>query len=169
MSDLQPQPEGVGRAARSLALVGAGLVGILAGLGIFTFAYADGSAYLGNEPSACANCHVMQESYDSWQASSHHTAATCNDCHTPHHFFGKWLSKADNGFFHSLAFTTGDFPRPLQIKQRNIEITQSACLYCHQLTVHAMLPVDGEPPPCVHCHAQVGHAHRARRGPRANR
>jgi len=166
-----PTTNALSRSARVVALVAASLVGILAGLGVFTFAYADGSAYLGNDPAACANCHVMQAHYDSWQASSHRAVATCNDCHTPHNFVGKWLSKADNGFFHSLAFTTGDYPFPLQIKSRNIEVTQEACLYCHSQTVHEMLPVEagGEIPQCVHCHFQVGHAHRARRGQRSNR
>lgn len=153
------------------ALVGASAVGVLAGLGIFTFAYADGAAYLSNDPTACANCHVMQDSYDSWQHSSHRTVATCNDCHTPHNFIGKWVSKADNGFFHSLAFTTGAYPVPLQIKERNSRITQAACVSCHAQTVHNMLPLrsDGDMQQCVHCHVEVGHAHRARRGATWNR
>ena len=33
--------------------------------------------------------------------SSHHSAATCNDCHTPHNLFGKCAVKANNGFWHS--------------------------------------------------------------------
>lgn len=135
--------------------------GGLGGLGVFTFGYGEGHAYLGNDPVSCANCHVMQESYDSWQKSSHHAVAVCNDCHTPHNFVGKYLSKADNGFFHSLAFTTGDFKDPIQIKERNSRVVQDACLYCHQDLVNHMLPVesDGDMLSCVHCHASVGHAH----------
>jgi cytochrome c nitrite reductase small subunit len=77
---------------------------------------------------ACANCHVMQDHFNSWQNSSHKNVATCNDCHLSHHPIGKWIVKADNGFFHSLAFTTGDFPDPIRIKQRNRRVTQHACL-----------------------------------------
>lgn len=152
-------------------LVLAILVGMLGGLGLFTFGYGDGASYLSNDPAACANCHVMQEHYDSWQNSPHRHVAVCNDCHMPHDFVGKWLTKTDNGFFHSLAFTTGGYPDPIQIKGRNINITQGACLHCHADTVHWMLPAEsgGEMVSCVHCHAQVGHAFRARRGVRANR
>jgi len=147
------------------------LLGVLAGLGTFTFGYGDGAAYLSNDPAACANCHVMQEHLDTWQNSSHRHVAVCNDCHTPHDFFGKWLTKADNGMFHSLAFTTGNYPEPIQIKARNARVTQNACVRCHETTVHQMMPADpgGEAPSCVHCHARVGHAFRAPRGPGINR
>lgn len=136
--------------------------GVLGGLGAFTFGYGDGTAYLVNDPASCANCHVMQQHYDAWLKSSHHAVATCNDCHLPHDFLGKWITKADNGFFHSLAFTTGDFDEPIRIKPRNREVTQGACLHCHQDFVHAMLPAraGGDTLLCVHCHTDVGHAGR---------
>jgi cytochrome c nitrite reductase small subunit len=136
--------------------------GMLGGLGVFTFGYGEGYAYLGNDPASCANCHVMQDSYDTWQKSSHHAVAVCNDCHTPHDsLVGKYFTKADNGFFHSLAFTTGAFKDPIQIKPRNSRIVQSACLDCHKDLVNHMLPVakGGDMLNCVHCHASVGHAH----------
>jgi cytochrome c nitrite reductase small subunit len=135
-------------------------LGVLCGLGLFTFAYGDGTAYLQDDPAGCANCHVMQEHYDAWQKSSHASFATCNDCHLRHDFVGKWVTKADNGFFHSLAFTTGSFPDPIQIKPRNRRVTQDACLGCHAQHVYAVLPaVESEDALlCVHCHADVGHA-----------
>jgi cytochrome c nitrite reductase small subunit len=116
------------------------------------------AAYLTNDPAACANCHVMQEHYDSWLKSSHQNVATCNDCHLPHDFAGKWITKADNGFFHSLAFTTNDFHEPIQIKDRNRRVTQNACLHCHADYVNHMLPVEtgGDMLMCVHCHATSG-------------
>mgnify|MGYP001253631802 CR=1 FL=1 len=138
------------------------VLGMLAGIGTFTFGYGKGAAYLSNDPAACANCHVMQDHFNSWQNSSHKNVATCNDCHLSHHPIGKWIVKADNGFFHSLAFTTGDFPDPIRIKQRNRRVTQHACLYCHEDFVHNMLPErpGGDMLNCVHCHSDVGHAHR---------
>lgn len=137
-------------------------LGMLAGLGAFTFGYGKGASYLSNDPAACANCHIMQDHYDSWQNSSHRHVATCNDCHLSPHPIGKWITKADNGFFHSLAFTTGDFPEPIRIKPRNRKVTQNACLKCHGDFVHFMKPVepDGEMLLCVQCHSSVGHAHR---------
>ena len=70
------------------------------------------------------------------------------------------MTKADNGFFHSLAFTIDDFPDPIRIKPRNARITQRACMDCHKDVVHAMLPAptEQETLSCVHCHASVGHA-----------
>lgn len=153
---------------RALAEVGllklaiAIVLGMLGGLGAFTFGYGKGWAYLSNDPAACANCHVMEGHYDSWQNSSHKHVATCNDCHLSHDPIGKWLVKGDNGFFHSLAFTTGDFPEPLRIKDRNRRVTQQACLHCHQDLAHSLLPArdGGDMLLCVHCHTDVGHAHR---------
>ena len=43
----------------TLALVVSCLCGMAAGLGTFTFVYAQGSSDLPNDPAACANCHVM--------------------------------------------------------------------------------------------------------------
>jgi cytochrome c nitrite reductase small subunit len=148
------------RLGLSLAGAFAVTLGALGGLGAFTFGYGEGWAYLGNDPASCANCHVMQDHYDSFIQSSHHDVATCNDCHLSHHPIGKWITKADNGFFHSLAFTTGDFPDPLRIKPRNRRVTQAACLHCHDEFVHALhVPADAASSvQCVHCHRDVGHA-----------
>lgn len=145
-------------------LVVAILLGMIGGIGAFTFGYGKGFSYLKNDPRGCANCHVMQDHYDSWQQSSHHHVATCNDCHLPHDFAGKWLVKADNGFFHSLAFTLEDYHDPIQIKPRNRKVTQNACLHCHSNMVHEMLPESpkAEMLQCVQCHSDVGHSGRRR-------
>ncbi len=147
---------------RWLTLIPFMAVGVPLGLGIFTFNYGGGLSYFSNDPKSCANCHIMQSHFDSWQKSSHHSVATCNDCHLPHDsFLAKWLTKSDNGLFHSLAFTTGQFQEPIQIKPRNRRVTQQACLYCHQELVHSMLPAteDQGMLDCIHCHYSVGHAH----------
>lgn len=141
-------------------------LGMFTGLGLFTFGYGQGASYLSSDPAACVNCHVMQGHYDSWQHSSHHHVAKCNDCHLSHHPVGKWVTKADNGFFHSLAFTMGGFEEPIKIKPRNSVVTQNACLHCHADYVHQMLPVRGVEGPgagmlwCVQCHSDVGHRFR---------
>lgn len=137
-------------------------LGLLSGIGVFTFGYGKGASYMSNDPQTCVNCHVMQGHFDSWQKSSHHHVAVCNDCHLPHEPVGKWVTKADNGFFHSLAFTLGNFKDPIQIKPRNKRVTQSTCVSCHADFVHNMLPEQpgGDMLSCVHCHADVGHAHR---------
>jgi len=136
--------------------------GVFVGLGFFTFDYGEGASYLSDDPKACANCHIMDDHYEAWLKSSHKDVATCNDCHVPHNFVGKWITKADNGFFHSLAFTTGNFPEPLKIKPRNARVTQNTCLYCHGDFVHNMKPMkqDQDMLSCVKCHSDVGHDER---------
>lgn len=134
--------------------------GIASGLGVFTFGYGKGASYLSNSPTSCVNCHVMEPYYDSWQNSSHRHVAVCNDCHLSHHPVGKWVTKADNGFFHSLAFTLNDFHEPIRIKPRNRLVTQASCVDCHRETVHQMFPSTPreEMLMCATCHSDVGHA-----------
>lgn len=164
----RPSDDDAGRGTKARRLVPFGVgtllfaatVGVLFGLGTFTFGYGKGASYLSNDPNSCANCHAMQSHMDSWQKSSHHNVAVCNDCHLPHDPIGKWVTKADNGFFHSLAFTLGNYKDPIQIKPRNKRVTQSTCIYCHEDVVHPLLPENdgGDMQSCVHCHADVGHA-----------
>jgi cytochrome c nitrite reductase small subunit len=156
------QRRGQWRSVRLGAVIFTVLLGMLCGLGLFTFGYGKGASYLSNDPTGCANCHVMQDHFDSWQHSSHQRVAVCNDCHLPHHPVGKWVVKADNGFFHSLAFTLENFHEPIQIKPRNRRVTQAACLHCHESMVHEMLMADSEEKTlaCIHCHSDVGHSQR---------
>ena len=101
------------RAVRHMtAIVLGSLVGLGIGVASYTFLYAQGWSYLTNNPAACANCHIMHEHYSAWLKSSHRAVATCNDCHTPAHLVVKYYTKADHGFWHSYAFTTGDFHAP---------------------------------------------------------
>lgn len=146
----------------SLSVLLVAMLGVFGGLGAFTFGYGKGASYLSNDPQSCANCHVMQDHFDSWEKSTHSHVAVCNDCHLPHHSIGKWIVKGDNGFFHSLAFTLGNYPEPLRIKPRNRRVTQGTCLHCHSELVHDALldETSGEVMQCIHCHQDVGHAER---------
>lgn len=134
------------------------VVGAAAGLGGFTFVYAKGSAYLTNDPTACANCHVMRAQLDAWRKSSHHAVATCNDCHAPAGGLAKYWVKAKNGYYHSLAFTTGDFHEPLRITESNRAVTEAQCRRCHEAVVAAMgVHGGGQGVSCIRCHDSVGH------------
>lgn len=132
-------------------------LGMLIGVGVYTFGYARGSSYMTDDPAACANCHVMKEQFEGWQKSSHRKAAVCNDCHTPAGFGPKYLTKALNGFHHSLAFTSGRFPDNIQITGRNHEVANAACMKCHE-EITAGIRHGGEAN-CTVCHRSVGHAH----------
>ncbi|HOE81851.1 MAG TPA: cytochrome c nitrite reductase small subunit [Myxococcota bacterium] len=133
-------------------------LGVLLGIGGTTFNYAEGLSYLSTDPAACANCHIMQPQYDAWQKASHHTAATCADCHLPPGFPEKYVAKAENGWNHSKAFTLQDFPEPIVITKKNADILHANCLRCHADLVHdqAIAYTEGAPR-CVRCHVTVGH------------
>lgn len=136
----------------------AGGTGSILGLGGFTFTYAEGYSYFSDDPNACVNCHVMREMFDGWNHGSHKAVATCNDCHTPHYFPGKYIIKGINGWNHSVAFTTGNFPEPIRITNLNYNVTQETCLYCHEVVVAAISHQgSAEPTDCLTCHAGVGH------------
>ncbi len=136
-----------------------GALGLAFGIGAYGFIYARGDSYLTDDPAACANCHIMREYYDGWIKSSHGAVAVCNDCHTPSGWVGKYQSKATNGFWHSLAFTTGRYPDSLRIKPHNRAVTEAACRQCHQDIVAAIEGVPGGSAKisCVRCHDSVGH------------
>lgn len=133
---------------------------VCAGFGTYTFTYAQGFSYFSNNPKACVNCHIMRDQFDGWQKSPHHAVATCNDCHTPHDFVRKYLSKAENGFWHSKGFTLQDFHEPIMIRPKNVAVLQENCVTCHQQIVDGINTHPGNPQKmldCLHCHREVGH------------
>lgn len=136
-------------------VVVAALLGVAVGIGGYAFAYAKGTSYLGNDPATCANCHVMSGHYAGWQASSHHGFATCNDCHTPSGAASRYLTKATNGYHHSMAFTTGDFPDVIRARPESVKVVEGQCRACHADVVLAMTA--GGELSCTRCHASAGH------------
>lgn len=146
----------IGRAKALVAI----LMGIPIGIGLFTAHYAGGTSYLSSNPQACANCHIMNHQYDSWQKASHHGVATCVDCHLPQSGIDKYVAKAVNGYNHSKAFTLQDFHEPIQINETNRGILQQNCLRCHSDLLHDTMVDDagkGDAVQCTHCHRSVGH------------
>ena len=146
-----------GKSGRIIAIV-AGLLGVAAGTGIYTADYAEAASYLSNDPRACVNCHIMRDEFDAWQKSSHHSVATCNDCHVPVDFVGKYLTKMDHGWRHSKGFTLNDFHEPIQITAGSLAVVEANCLRCHGDLVHQIATSPrGESTNCVHCHGGIGH------------
>jgi cytochrome c nitrite reductase small subunit len=141
-------------------LVAAVLGGVLLGVGTFTVVYAEAPSYLGSEPETCINCHVMQEQYDAWVAGPHTNVATCADCHLPHDdVVAKYAVKAEDGILHAAKFTTGNYPENIRIREKNLEVANQACLYCHSDVTEQMRAIAGpeEELSCVRCHSGVGH------------
>ncbi|MFI5378766.1 MAG: cytochrome c nitrite reductase small subunit [Tepidisphaerales bacterium] len=156
------KPSFPGKSGKLMVVVAA-MAGVMLGLGLYTFNYAEGLSYFSKDPKACANCHIMRDEYDAWRKSSHHANAVCVDCHLPHEIVPKLIAKADNGYRHSKGFTFQDFHEPIMIKTRSGEILQENCVRCHGGLVHELVnsasSARGEVR-CVHCHAYVGHGPR---------
>lgn len=150
--------------SRVLPLALAVCVGVSAGLGAYTFRYAQGLSYLRTDPKACVNCHIMQRQYDAWLKSSHGRVAVCVDCHLPHDFIAKYAAKMENGWRHGKKFTMQEFVEPIVVQAKGRVILQDNCLRCHDALVHDMAPAVGterEQFRCTHCHAGVGHGEKA--------
>lgn len=146
-----------------MPLVLAVCLGVAAGIGGYTFRYAEGLSYFSTNPQACVNCHIMRPEYDAWQKSSHHLVAVCIDCHLPHEFIPKYLAKAENGWRHGEKFTTQRFVEPIVVQAKGREILQNNCLRCHGDIAHQIAGDSAAEAqlPCVHCHFGVGHGERA--------
>ncbi|MBK7977626.1 MAG: cytochrome c nitrite reductase small subunit [Deltaproteobacteria bacterium] len=153
-------------------LAGAAVIGALLGAFVtavaYTAHYARATSYLSDDPSACVNCHIMNEQFDGWAKGPHHARATCNDCHVPHSsVLAKYLAKAEHGYRHSKGFTLQDFHEPIQITPTDRHIVVQNCVRCHAATTHEIRLVAFAPAgglvdttgglDCVRCHAAVAH------------
>ncbi|MDW8072535.1 MAG: cytochrome c nitrite reductase small subunit [Anaerolineae bacterium] len=136
------------------------LIGVVAGLAVVGVGLhtANFTAYLGDDPAACNNCHVMDTAYESWYHSSHARWATCNDCHTPHALLPKYVTKVEAGLRHVTAFVLGDIPPAIRMRRSSQQIVQENCIRCHQVTVEDVLagPMKFDMY-CFECHRQVAH------------
>ncbi len=152
-----------GREGRFISIAGLLLtvtLGVFFGSLSYTMYHARAASYLSDDPTACVNCHIMRDAYDSWQKAGHHTAANCNDCHVPHDLVGKYLTKLDNGYHHSVAFTLDNFHEPIRARDSSRRVVLDNCLDCHVDLVSEMSAsagASGEPIDCIHCHAAAGH------------
>lgn len=137
------------------------MLGVLLGVGGYTFYYARGASYLSDDPAACANCHIMRDQLASWQKSSHHSVATCNACHTPHDLIGKYATKLENGYHHSRAFTFQDWHEPIRMREASARIVLNNCRECHAQIVSPLpehMTDPHAPVNCISCHRDAGHA-----------
>jgi cytochrome c nitrite reductase small subunit len=131
---------------------------VVAGVGMVA---SDFTAYLGNDPSTCNNCHVMDGAYEGWYHSTHRQWAGCVDCHTPHPLIPKYLVKAESGYHHVTAFTFGPIPDAIRAKETSRQIVQENCERCHAETIantnEGLMDSDRY---CFECHRSVAHGER---------
>jgi cytochrome c nitrite reductase small subunit len=137
-----------------------GLIGLVIILGM-GMVITNFTVYLGEDPTACNNCHVMDAAYEGWFHAGHSRVATCTECHVPHDFVPKYLMKAYSGMNHVLHFTLGDIPEPIRAQNYTKDIIQANCIRCHAETVSDV--ADGAMDAgryCVTCHRSVAHGQR---------
>ena len=85
------------------------IAGVVCGLGgLFMYLLRAHTYFIGDNPSACVNCHIMTPYYATWSHSSHgridhqKNGATCNDCHVPHQNLAVYYGfKAVDGLKHT--------------------------------------------------------------------
>lgn len=143
------------------------LAGILVGGGGLFLYQLRAHTYLGDDPSACINCHIMAPFYATWFHSSHSRHATCNDCHVPHeNAVKKWTFKGMDGMRHVAAFLTHSEPQVIQANPESAKVIMNNCIRCHtQLNtefvktgkIDYMMAQTGEGKACWDCHRDVPH------------
>lgn len=138
-----------------------GISALMITLGIFVWV-TDAPAYMGHEPSTCANCHVMDAAYENWYHAAHEKYADCNDCHLPHQNIAVYyLYKGYSGMKDIYSFTTGSYPDAIRAEPLTEQIVQENCVRCHEETVNDIMagamPFDRE---CWACHRDIMHGER---------
>jgi cytochrome c nitrite reductase small subunit len=137
-----------------------GIIALIAVIGVGMYV-TDFTAYLGNNPATCNNCHVMDAVYEGWFHAGHSEWTTCNDCHTPHALIPKYIVKAQSGYHHVTAFFFGEIPDAIRAKESSKEVIQENCIRCHEETVSGI--ADGTMDSgryCYECHRSVAHGER---------
>lgn len=141
-----------------------GVIALLAVLGLGMYV-TDFTAYLGNNPTTCNNCHVMDNVYEGWYHAGHKEWTTCNECHTPHAFIPKYLVKAQSGYHHVTAFMFGEIPDAIRAKESSRQVVQANCERCHADTIDNLdmgyrYTTDDPGRYCFECHRSVAHGER---------
>lgn len=151
------------RAKIAACVIGGVFVG---GVGLFLYLLR-AHTYLGDEPAACVNCHIMSPYYATWMHSSHGRDATCNDCHVPHeNAVKKWAFKGMDGVKHVAAFMTHGEREAITAQPSSSQVIMENCIRCHtQLNtefvktgqIDYMVARTGNGKACWDCHRDVPH------------
>ncbi|MCF0167686.1 MAG: cytochrome c nitrite reductase small subunit [Bacteroidales bacterium] len=123
--------------------------------------------FLGDDPAACVNCHIMAPYHATWLHSSHGRDATCNDCHVPHdNIVRKYWFKGTDGLRHTAMFVTHSEHQAIRANDGSAEVIMENCIRCHtQLNqefvktgrIDFMMAKAGEGKACWDCHRSIPH------------
>ncbi len=109
------------------------VAGVVCGLGgLFMYLLRAHTYFIGDDPAACVNCHIMTPYYATWSHSSHGRDATCNDCHVPHQNFAlKYGFKAMDGLKHTAYFVTHAERQAPMAEELTGQVVMDNCIRCH--------------------------------------
>ena len=110
------------------------VAGVVCGLGgLFMYLLRAHTYFIGDNPSACVNCHIMTPYYATWSHSSHGRDATCNDCHVPHQNLAyKYGFKAMDGLKHTAYFVMHSERQAPMAETLTGQVVMDNCIRCHQ-------------------------------------
>ena len=109
------------------------VAGVVCGLGgLFMYLLRAHTYFVGDNPPACVNCHIMTPYYATWSHSSHGRDATCNDCHVPHQNLAlKYGFKAMDGLKHTAYFVTHSERQAPMAETLTGQVVMDNCIRCH--------------------------------------
>ena len=120
------------------------VTGVIVGGGVLFMYMLRAHTYLGDDPAACVNCHIM----------------------SPYYAVKKWTFKGIDGMKHVAAFLTKSEPQVIQAHEASSQVIMNNCIRCHtQLNtefvktgkIDYMLSQVGEGKACWDCHRDVPH------------
>jgi len=143
------------------------LGGIFLGAALYFLYALRFHTYLGDDPSACVNCHIMAPFYSTWMHSSHGRDATCSDCHVPHeNAVRKWTFKGMDGMKHVGKFIIGSENDVIRAEEASSSVIMDNCIRCHEQLnnefvktgrINYMMAQTGDGKACWDCHREVPH------------
>ena len=109
------------------------VAGVVCGLGgLSMYLLRVHTYFIGDNPSACVNCHIMTPYYATWSHSSHGRDVTCNDCHVPHQNLAlKYGFKAMDGLKHSAYFVLHAERQAPMAEPLTGQVVMDNCIRCH--------------------------------------
>lgn len=106
--------------------------GVIVGGGALFLYLLRAHTYLGDDPAACVNCHIMSPYYATWFHSSHSRNATCNDCHVPHeNAVRKYAFKGVDGLKHTALLITNSERMSPKAGGMAEGVIMDNCIRCH--------------------------------------
>ncbi|MDR1702551.1 MAG: NapC/NirT family cytochrome c [Sporomusaceae bacterium] len=115
------------------------------------YAYSDSPEFCGTM------CHSMEDSYQSYRASTH-KQFNCTECHLPQgNVAAKMVAKGTTGMNDTYHEFFRTYPAVLKISASGKAIAQENCLRCHSSTVEKTFMANGGDD-CMQCHRGLVHS-----------